>query len=45
MAELIILRQENYQLIKAIHYFIKGSESLNYKIKPESEKVYRISFS
>lgn len=36
---------ENYHIIKAIHYFIKGSEYLNHKIKPESEKVYRISFS
>ena len=36
---------ENFHLIKAIHYFIKGSESLNYNIKPESERVYRISFS
>ena len=36
---------ENYQIIKAIHYFIKGAESLNYEIKPENSKVYRISFS
>jgi len=36
---------ENYQIIKAIHYFIKGSEFLNYEIKPENSKVYRISFS
>ena len=36
---------ENYHLIKAIHYFIKGPEYLNYEIKPESAKVYRISFS
>src|SRR6202789_1120619 len=36
---------ENYPIIKAIHYFIKGPESLNYHIKPENTKVYRISFS
>ena len=36
---------ENYQIIKAIHYFIKGPESLNHQIKPENSKVYRISFS
>ena len=36
---------ENYQIIKAIHYFIKGPESLTYKINPEAEKVYRISLS
>jgi hypothetical protein len=36
---------ENYHIIKAIHYFIKGPEYLNHQIKPESEKVYRISFS
>jgi hypothetical protein len=36
---------ENYHLIKAIHYFIKGSLSLNHIIKPENSKVYRISFS
>ena len=36
---------ENYQIIKAIHYFIKGPLSLQYKIKPENFKVYRISFS
>ena len=36
---------ENYQIIKAIHYFIKGPDSLNHKIKPENSKVYRISFS
>ena len=36
---------ENYQIIKAIHYFIKGPLSLEYKIKPENFKVYRISFS
>jgi len=36
---------ENYQIIKAIHYFIKGPEYLNYKIKPENKKIYRISFS
>jgi len=36
---------ENSQIIKAIHYFIKGSEYLNYKIKPENQKIYRISFS
>lgn len=34
---------ENYHLIKAIHYFIKGS--LEQKIKPANSKVYRISFS
>nr|UEV87009.1 hypothetical protein [Grifola frondosa] len=36
---------ENYHIIKAIHYFIKGSESFNHQIKPENSKVYRISFS
>ena len=36
---------ENYQIIKAIHYFIKGPDSLNYQIKAENLKVYRISFS
>src|SRR6266446_5404707 len=36
---------ENSHIIKAIHYFIKGPESLNYSIKPENYKVYRISFS
>lgn len=36
---------ENYQIIKAIHYFIKGPASLNYIIKPENSKVFRISFS
>ena len=36
---------ENSPIIKAIHYFIKGPESLNYHIKPENSKVYRISFS
>jgi hypothetical protein len=36
---------ENYHLIKAIHYFIKGSLSLNHIINPENSKVYRISFS
>jgi LAGLIDADG endonuclease len=36
---------ENYQIIKAIHYFIKGPDSFNYLIKPEKSKVYRISFS
>jgi hypothetical protein len=36
---------ENYNLIKAIHYFIKGSSSLDHKINPEDSKVYRISFS
>lgn len=36
---------ENYQLIKAIHYLIKGPESLNSLIKPENSKVYRISLS
>ena len=36
---------ENYQIIKAIHYFIKGPESLNHLINAEAEKVYRVSFS
>jgi hypothetical protein len=36
---------ENYQIIKAIHYFFKGKDSFNYKIKPENSKVHRISFS
>ena len=36
---------ENYHLIKAIHYFIKGSLSLHHKINPENSKVYRVSFS
>lgn len=36
---------ENYNLIKVIHYFIKGSLSVDKKIKPENSKVYRISFS
>jgi hypothetical protein len=36
---------ENYHLIKAIHYFIKGSLSLNHIINPENSKVYRVSFS
>jgi hypothetical protein len=36
---------ENYHIIKAIHYFIKGSLSLHHKIKPENSKVYRVSFS
>nr|YP_009690299.1 LAGLIDADG homing endonuclease [Fomitiporia mediterranea]QEG57079.1 LAGLIDADG homing endonuclease [Fomitiporia mediterranea] len=36
---------ENYQVIKAIHYFIKGPLSLQHVIKPENFKVYRISFS
>jgi hypothetical protein len=36
---------ENYQIIKAIHYLIKGPDSLNSLIKPENSKVYRISFS
>jgi hypothetical protein len=36
---------ENSQIIKAIHYFIKGPDSLNHQIKPENSKVYRISFS
>ena len=36
---------ENYPIIKAIHYLIKGSDSLNYQIKPENSKVFRISFS
>jgi len=42
-------KHENSQIIKAIHYFIKGPEYLNHQIKPslweESEKIYRISFS
>ena len=36
---------ENYQIIKAIHYFIKGPESYTHQINPENSKVYRISFS
>jgi hypothetical protein len=36
---------ENYQIIKAIHYFIKGPDSLKHQIKAENSKVYRISFS
>lgn len=36
---------ENSHLIKAIHYFIKGPESVDYVVKLEAEKVYRISFS
>jgi hypothetical protein len=32
-------------LIKAIHYFIKGKDTLNHIIKVENSKVYRISFS
>jgi LAGLIDADG endonuclease len=36
---------ENSQIIKAIHYFIKGPEYLNHQIKPETEQIYRISFS
>ena len=36
---------ENAQTIKAIHYFIKGPESLDYKVSIENDKVYRISFS
>jgi hypothetical protein len=36
---------ENYNLIKAIHYFIKGPSSFDHKINPEDSKVYRISFS
>jgi|SRR5215475_9584951 len=36
---------ENYNLIKAIHYFIKGPLSLHHKINPENSKVYRVSFS
>jgi hypothetical protein len=36
---------ENYNLIKAIHYFIKGSSSFDNKIISEDSKVYRISFS
>lgn len=36
---------ENYHIIKAIYYFIKGSKSFNYQIKPENSKVSRISFS
>ena len=36
---------DNYDIIKAIHYFIKGPDSINHQIKPENSKVYRISFS
>lgn len=36
---------ENYNLIKVIHYFIKGSSSFDHKINPEDSKVYRVSFS
>jgi hypothetical protein len=36
---------ENYHIIKAIHYLIKGPDSLNHEIKPENSKVYRVSFS
>ena len=36
---------ENSQIIKAIHYFIKGPDSFDHQIKPENSKVYRISFS
>jgi LAGLIDADG endonuclease len=36
---------ENYDLIKAIHFFIKGETTLNKKINPEKVKIYRISFS
>jgi len=36
---------ENYNIIKAIHFFIKGPEHLNHEIKPETDKIYRISFS
>lgn len=36
---------ENYNLIKAIHYFIKGPSSFDHIINPEDSKVYRISFS
>lgn len=36
---------ENYNLIKAIHYFVKGSSSFDHKINPEDSKVYRVSFS
>ena len=36
---------ENSQIIKAIYYIIKGPDSLNYQIRPENTKVYRISFS
>ena len=35
---------ENYQIIKAIHYFIKGPDSKDHIINPENEKVYRISY-
>ena len=36
---------ENSHIIKAIHYFIKGPKFLNHQIKPENDKIYRISFS
>jgi LAGLIDADG endonuclease len=36
---------ENYPIIKAIHYFIKGVEFKNHIINPENNKVYRVSFS
>lgn len=36
---------ENYQIIKAIHFYVKGPASLDYQIKPENSKVFRISFS
>ena len=36
---------ENSQIIKAIHYFIKGNESIDHQIRPENSKVFRISFS
>jgi hypothetical protein len=36
---------ENSHIIKAIHYFIKGSLYLDHKINPENSKVYRISFA
>ena len=36
---------ENYSIIKAIHYFIKGNDSINHQIRPENSVIYRISFS
>lgn len=36
---------ENYHLIKAIHYFIKGPLSFDHQINPENSIVYRASFS
>nr|YP_009926577.1 hypothetical protein [Wolfiporia cocos]QNH92641.1 hypothetical protein [Wolfiporia cocos] len=36
---------EDYHIIKAIHYFIKGPDSFDHIINPEEIMVYRISFS